>query len=467
MPSILNSLDNVVQALATQQFGLSISQKNVSNVNNPAYTRQDMIYTGDEEEWARSGVAGVSMKAVRDRYIDYSVSMETQAYSQYSVEANALQQIDAVFNGSGDGLQSALSQFFNSFSALSKAPDSLTLRSDVLTSAAGLAQELKRLYAGIQQVQQSQDSALTDAVADVNKITYQIADLNGKIETAQAARSEDEFTLRDSRQQLIEKLSGLVDLSYYEETSGAVAITTQQGGVLVIGDESRAMELRASGTGPSRSVFLDGSDITGTLKSGTLGGLIEMRDNKIPAYLNTLDDLAATVISRVNAQHAVGSDLDGAAGGAFFTPFTQITTGSNAGAASTMTLAITDPSKIAAAGPATLPTATPLPGDNTNAKLLASIGDEKLFASSTSTAGQFYASLVYRIGSDERTAEDGALTQESLVEQLKNQRDSLSGVNLNEEAVNIIKYQKAYQAIARYANVLDTLSGDLLQLLGA
>jgi flagellar hook-associated protein 1 FlgK len=170
--------------------------------------------------------------------------------------------------------------------------------------------------------------------------------------------------------------------------------------------------------------------------------------------------MAATLISRVNEQHAEGSDFNGAPGGDLFAPFVQIIPGSNVGCVRTMSVALTDPKLIAAAD------AGADVGDNTNTQLLAGIGDEKLFAASTETVYQYYARLIYQIGSAENTAEDNITVQNNLLEQLKNQRDASFGVNLDEEAINIIKYQKAYQASARYANVLDALSNEILELLG-
>lgn len=461
MPSIFGGLDIAQQSLAAQQFALSITQKNVSNANRPGYTRQDIVYTDDEAEWARSGVPGISMQAVRDRYVDYSICQETQAKAQYSIESDALQRVDALFNGSGEGLQNALTNFFNSFSALSAAPEDLTLRQKVLSSANALTLEFHRLYGGLQQIQTSQDRALSDAVSEANSLTAQIAELNRKVAVAQGEHSADEFTLRDSRQELLEQLSGLIDLSYYETESGTVTVTTRQGATLVVGDQSNNLELSIAGPGSFQRVMLDDVDITSSLESGKISGLIDVRDNKTAGYLGALDDLAAAVISRVNQVHTGGSDLGGARGGNFFNPFVQPVAGSNAGAASTMTVAITDPEDIAAAelnGEA---------GNNENAKILAGIVDEKLLSGGTESSGEFYKGLIYRIGADEKAADDNSATQESILSQLKNQRDAFSGVNLDAEAVNIIKYQKAYQASARYANVLNGLSDEILQLLGA
>ena len=460
MTSIMSGFNTVQQALAAQQFALSIAQRNVANVNDPNYTRQQVVFTprGGESEY---GVSVVSIQASRDRFLDYSISRELQSLGENAVAYEALQQVDAIFGGSGgEGLQEALSDFFNSFSALSGAPEDISLRQEVLSSANTLAAEFRRAYSAIQQVQASADNSVQYAVAEINSITAQVADLNQRIAVAQQSHSESEPTLRDSRQQLLERLSSLVDVSYFETESGSVTVTTRQGGLLVLENENRELALARSAEGAFLRVQLNGAEITGELESGELGGLVHLRDNILSGYLAALDDMAATVAARVNEQHGQGTDLNGAAGADLFAQFTQITPGSNAGAARAMSVAITDAAQVAAAAAGTGV------GDNTNAKLLAGIGEEKLFGGSTQTATEYYAQLLYRVGTDEKTAKDGVETQTDLVEQLKNQRASTSGVNLDEEAINIIQYQKAYQASSRLANVLDELSADILDLLG-
>ena len=461
MPSILSGFDTVQQALAAQQYALSIAQRNVANANNPAYARQEVLFSPVGQEEATPGIPGVTLRSVRDRFIDYSISQELQSFAEYTVAYDALERINAVFGGNaGQDLQQAISDFFNSFGSLASAPEDPALRQQVLESANTLTREFHRVYGDIQQVQTSQDHALTYAVEEINSLTARIADLNEKVVTAKALGSEDEFVFRDARQQLIEELSGLVDISFFETETGSLTLTTRQGDLIVLEAQNRSFKLGPMVSGPFRGVFLDGNDITASIESGKLGGLVDARDNKIAGYLNALDDMAAAIISRVNEQHALGWDLDGLSGGDFFQPFTPPGPGSNEGAARIINVALTDPRRIAAAEAGTGA------GNNVNAKRIADIVEENLFTSSTETVSQFYARLIFRIGSDGNAAEAGMLTQKSVLEQLKNQRDAFSGVNLDEEAISIVKYQKAYQASARYANILDALSDEILQLLG-
>jgi flagellar hook-associated protein 1 FlgK len=171
--------------------------------------------------------------------------------------------------------------------------------------------------------------------------------------------------------------------------------------------------------------------------------------------------MAAGLIERVNAQHALGSDLNGDPGGDFFTPFVQPWLGNNSGAAHSISVAISDPQLIAAAESGAGV------GSNANARLLAGIKDETLFLPDNFTIDQFYGSLLASVGSDYQSADDGLKTQGQILLQLQNQRDSLRGVNLDEEAVNLVKFQKAYEASARLAQVWSSLADEVINLLGA
>jgi flagellar hook-associated protein 1 FlgK len=458
MTSILSGLDAVQQALAAQQFALSVTQENVANVNDPSYTREIAVFEPDQYE-GTSGVGQVSIQAARNGYLDSSISQELQESGKQNAMSAALQQVDAVFSGTtGQGLQQAISDFFNSFSSLSTAPEDLNLRQQVLSTAQALTSEFHQIYAGIQQVQSSQNGELASTVNEINSITAQIADMNTSVAAAQGANSSDQYQLIDSRQQLIEQLSSLTDLSYFQTESGSITVTTRQGGLLVAGNESHDLQL-VPGADGSSSIQLDGVDITSSLSSGQLGGILNAQGN-IASYLNTLDDMAATITFAVNSQHWLGTDLDGNAGGDFFTPFTQPVPGSNTGAARSMSVALSDPREIAAAaaGSAT--------GDNENSIALAAIQDQALFSGSTETASQFYASLLSQIGSDEQAAEDGASVQSSVLDQLNNQRAAATGVSLDEEATNMIKYQQAYEASAQFAQVLNSLSQDIINMMG-
>jgi len=465
MPTILSGLDIALRALNAQQLGLEITQRNVANASTPGYTKLRVSFepatgSGMDSSQAVAGIEAATVDSFRNSFVEYNISQELQGQGEQQAAFDALQQVEALFTDkSGQGLQSALSDFFNSFSSLSNAPEDPALRQQVLLKAGGLTREFGRLYDRLQRVQLQQNQIVYDTAEEINSIASKIARMNTDIFSVQGSQTGDESAALDDRQRLLDHLSELVDISYFEDSSGTVTVETKQGALLVAGAQSKALEIAPSPQTGFYDVMQDGVDITSTIQSGKLAGALKVRDTTIPAYLKSLDDMAAALITDVNLQHASGSDLNGDQGGDFFTPFVQPPPGgSNAGAARSISVAITDPNKIAAAGPGGGP------GSNSNALLLAAIKDD--LPSLGESADQFYAKLVFQVGSDSKSADDGLQTQKNLVQQLQNQRDSFSGVSLDEEAVNIIKYQKAYQASARFVTVLDTLIDDILRILG-
>jgi flagellar hook-associated protein 1 FlgK len=465
--SIFSSLGIAREALYAQQVGLDITQNNIANVNTPGYTRQradfvpgGMATPGNLQ--SGSGVQVASIVSYRDRLYDQRVNNELQRQGEYGASFSALQQVEALFNDSANsGLQSAIAAFFNSFSSLANAPENASLREQVLANGEQLGSKFRQSYEHVQEVQSQLDREVAETVSQINTITANIARLNAEVSATRGANS-NASNLEDQRQELIDQLAGLVDISYYTDTgSGNISITTRQGALLVAGNRSNPWQAVRSLAGPFLQVHdASGTDITSAIQSGKLGGLLKTRDTNIPSYLSALDDLAAAIISRVNAQHASGSDLNGAAGGDFFVPFAPVTPGSNQGAARAIEVAITDPAEIAAAS------SGGGPGSNANAQSLAGIQNELLLSGNTATLSQFYSNLVFNIGLDAKNAGDNLEVENRLVTQLQNQRDSVSGVSLDEEAINIMRYQKAYEASARLISVIDTLSDDLLRIIG-
>jgi flagellar hook-associated protein 1 FlgK len=462
MSSLFASLGIARQALQAQQIGLDVTQNNIANVNTEGYARQrlnlipgDSVF--DNMYQVGMGVRLGSIDSYRSKFLDKRVNDELQSQGEFDASSAALQQVEAIFNeGQGTGLQSALSAFFNSFSTLAATPEDISLRQQLLASGEDLCAQVRHAYEQLQSIQYQQNATIAESVAEINEIAASIARLNVEVEAAQGANT-NETTLRDQRQTLLDKLAKLTDLSYFESDLGGITVISRQGTLIVMGDRSNPWSASVSGT--TSSVFAEGGDITASITSGALGGLLGVQE-VIGGYLTSLDDMAAAVITRVNQQHALGSDLDGVSGGDFFTPFTSPVPGSNQGAARALEVAITDPRLIAAAA------AGSGPGSNTNALALANIKDEK-FLPGGADVDEYYSHFVFQIGLDAGIALDNLETRKSLLTQLQNQRDAVTSVDLDEEAINILRYQKAYQANARFIGILDDLTEELVNLLGA
>jgi len=465
MASILDGLNIAKLALSAQQYAMNVTQRNTVNVNNPGYTRQDVIFTDltVPSNWAASITPGVDIWAVRNSYLDQSISYELPALGENLVKYNSLREIDAIFQGTGGGgLGSSIAEFFDSFTELSSNPTNAALRWQVISRAETMSRDFHRIYTEIQHVQSSANLHVISGIEDVNNLTARIADLNGRIESAVTlGQKETEYALRDERQERMEELQSKLGVLYFETEHGSYTVTTMYGDALVLGKTSYNLTFGDSSNPDSQfpDIYLGNKNITSiynatskettVMLSGEIGGYLKVRDELIPGYLNQLDEMAEIIIDKVNAQHNLGVGIDDppSTSNDFFKAFTSAR---NIEISADI---LNDPNKIAAA----------LSGyglaDNQNAKLLAQIGIDEKF-------GEKYAELIYVIGSDQKTAKVTGENQQNLLGQLLGQRNAESSVSLNEEAINLIKFQRAYQASSRIVTVLNTLSAEILNFVG-
>jgi flagellar hook-associated protein 1 FlgK len=193
-----------------------------------------------------------------------------------------------------------------------------------------------------------------------------------------------------------------------------------------------------------------GADITAELRGGRIAGALQARDVSIPDYLTRLDTVAYEMVNQVNALHRTGFDQLGNTNQNFFTPLASAT-----GAARLIEVdpaVAADGRRIAAAG-------VNEAGDNAVAKSLTNLRDARVLEGNSATLVDGWSHLAYRVGRDSRAAQDGLEAQSAIVAQIDALRDSVSGVSLDEEAVQMIKFQRAYEANARYFSTInDTLS---------
>ena len=256
---------------------------------------------------------------------------------------------------------------------------------------------------------------------------------------------------------LVRQLSEIVDIDVLQRADGGVDITIGNGRALVIGENG--YQLQASVVGGVNHVLAAGVDVTAELSAGKIGGLIYARDVLLPGYQTDLDTLAYEVANNVNALHAAGVGGDGLTGRNLFT-FTPAIVGS-AGAAGALTVDPTvagNPNFVAAAGPG-----APV-GDNATARDIAALRHAKVVGG-TATLHDTWGQLVYRVGRDSQTAKNEQHSREEIVTQVDALRDQVSGVSLDEEAVNLVKFQKAYEANARFFRAIDSTLDALLGIL--
>ncbi len=455
------------KTLMVQQRGLHVTGNNIANVNTPGYSRQRLNMTADipidtGNGPVGSGVTANQIERVYDRFLGVQINNETQSLGQWEAHRDALESVEVVFNESGGyGLNRVMSEFWNAWQDLANNPSGSVERKVLLAKSEMLAKTFSRNYQDLKDIQRDIDSNIEGAVGEINRLSKNIADLNQKITQMESlGHAANEF--RDQRDLVLKELSKLIDIDSYENASGGVAVSVGSGQPLVQGSHTYDLSTQANASGHQDVTWLDGSGntliINNNVSKGKLKGWLDARDVDIENSISQLDTLAQTLMVEVNTLHAAGYGLDGSTGNDFFTG------AATAAGIQVNPLIAGDTNLIAAAEGFNLVPGDK-PGDNGNAIAIANLQEALTMNGNTTTFGAFYDSLVSDTGLAVQQAASHYDYQSQIVLQVENYRESISGVSIDEETVNLIKYQKAYQAAAKLINTADEMMETVLAMI--
>ncbi len=487
MGTISSAFTVISGALDADQSALSIVAGNVANANTPGYTEQKPTWQENSPVIINgatygTGVTETGAISVRDRVLLERLDQQQQLASASSARLQALQNIQTLFtpdSGSSSSqagdIGSDISSFFNSFSSLEANPTSNALRQQVLSTAKVLAGDISNAAASLNQQRAALNQETSGVASQVNALTSSIAQLNQQIQST--SPNSDAGTLEDQRQQDLSKLSQLIGINQISTENNGLTITATSGQTLVA--EGVSFPLTTGTVNGETDFFLGSTDVTAQLQTGggQLGGYLTARDQDIPTVLNSLDQLAFSITTEVNVQNKAGTDLYGDTGATGVNIFAQPAV--EAGSAASMSVSMTDPNQIAAAGAS----AGAQSGDNSNSFALANLGtltDPPILSGlalpngTTLSAGQtllsnltpsnFYSGMVTTLGSTVSQVQTESTAQNASVTQLQSQNNALSQVNLNDEASALTTLERSYQAASQVFAILNTVMASALNI---
>jgi flagellar hook-associated protein 1 FlgK len=429
-----------LSGLEAAQAAIDTTGENISNANTAGYTRQ-VVNTAESSSLQipqvsqqgasadlGTGVDITSISRIRNEFLDIQYRAQNSQTSAANTNSSALQQAQTALSDSPtSGVASEMDKFYSDWSALASNPTSSAAQQQVISDGQTLVSTLNSTYQQMQTVQSQAGQQLSQLTGvpsgQVNQDLTQIATLNGQITTAtQAGQSPND--LLDQRDNLLDNLSGLAQISVTPDSNN-------DGGVVVALANAPTTPL-VSGTTVTWPQTVSAS--TG----GQLGALAGLADTSssgtVQPYLDSLAQVASSLTTAVNALQPSSPFFTGTLGSTT-TPLAVSATASSIQTSSSST-----------SGP----------------DLAQSIGD--LTGGSTDQA---YASFVAQIGGGVQAAESTQTTAQSVLTAVSNQRQSVSGVSLDEEMTNLINFQQSYQASARVMNAIDTALNDLITTVGS
>jgi len=460
--------------LFASQRALTVTGHNIANANTPGYSRQRVeivqslptVLPGGQGMLG-SGVDTQHISNIRNEFLDYKYWSENQSYGEWNARSGVLETIETIVNEPTDsGIRTVMDQYFAALQELSTKPEDLTVRALVRERGIALSETINLMGSQLEKLQSDLDFEIKTVVDEINGYADQLAKLNEQIFRYELGGNKAN-DLRDQRTLVLDKLSELVPVDAYEDSQGRMQVMLK-GKLLVshITANHLTTEQRAYGDKNNESdvenlsdvVWADGSAFIAD--GGKLRGLLDMRDSSsdnnkgVPYYLEKLNHFAKTFAEQVNSIHREGYGIDGTTGIDFF-EMDETATSLKVSEAIDLDL-----NAIAASS-----TYAGLPGDGSNALKMNQLKDDaNMFA--WGKPGDFMKSLIANLGVDAQQAIRVSSNQSALLEQTDINRQSVSGVSLDEEMANMVKFQHAYNANARMITTIDEMIDVLVNKMG-
>jgi flagellar hook-associated protein 1 FlgK len=479
MAGISQILETARRAMLAQQYNLAVTGHNIANAGTAGYSRQraELVTAGALSTQAGllgTGVMVQSVSRLHDNFIDQQIRACSSSLGTASADYRILSQIEAMFNEPSDSsLSSVMGEFFSAWQGLSTSPEDPVSRSAVMAEGKNVAAAFHRLNNELTTLRSSQRDDLNSRIDQINTLTGDISTLNSKISAA-IAGGQSPNDLQDLRDTKLEALAALADIQVSDDGRGSKVVSL---GGTVIADNGAAIQLRlGQGTAATisgstfdqlRIVTAQGQEVR--FSGGEAGAILTSYNSTIPDALGRLDRMAEALVSEVNSHHATGY-------GTQHPPQTGINFFMGTSAA-TIALDLTDTSGGAAAGSApsmdniAASSLASAAGNNAIALLIAgTFGRTGITGSGGTTLlegmslSQYYNVTVTRIASSLNAAASQEESQDLVMTQLSEQRDAVSGVSLDEEMTNLIKFQRAFDAAAQLVSTVDEMFESILNM---
>ncbi|HHX01620.1 MAG TPA: flagellar hook-associated protein FlgK [Firmicutes bacterium] len=481
MRATFSGIEIARRALQAQQLSLDTVGQNIANANTPGYSRQVAVHTASRpypvpqfthnpiNGMLGTGVEIARLSRMRDEFIEMRLRQEQHNLNYWEMISDGLEQVELIYNEpSENGIHHALELFWDAWQELSINPHSEAVRSVVLQRGEVVASAINHVRYQLGKLRDNYNDLVAVKVDEINSYAERIAELNRDIVKVIASGYQPN-DLMDQRDQLLQELSEIANIEVVVDKFGAVSVSIS-GATLVQRTEVFKLDVRPAATASVPpydrvEVIWEGSNVLAEIRGGELAGILDFRDRFVQDYIHDLNQWTADLMNTVNDIHRQGVDLNGSPGQAFFIP---------AHAVDPVT-ADQDPSlhiKVGLQHPAQI-AASALVDDNGDVVVgngeialeLAQLRHTPIDHAGN-TIGSYFNAIVSKIGVDALEGNSMVNNGDALINHLENMREAVSGVNLDEEMADMIRFQHAYAAAARMMTTMDQVLEIIVNRLG-
>lgn len=448
-------MDNSLSALLAAQAGMATSGHNIANAHTPGFNRQDVIFSTRRPEIMAYGAIGrgvevMGIRRIQDEFLLGNMRAQTSRLHSYAAVDSALYDIEGILGSvDNDHLGDALNNFFDAWNDLAQPPFNDSLKLNVVSQAETLVADFRAIDAALVRLQSDLELRIQSEVENLNHLLSDIGELNRQVMAAET-NGQPANDLRDQRDLKINQLSELAEVSVLEREDGSKDIILA-GRTMVARDRVTLFEgvYRPDGDGYTFAVVTEGNQQDVALSPGMLEGLLAARDVHVRGAREQLDSVARQLISEVNDLHTQGLTAGGR-GVMFFTGDSMHNIGINQ--------AILDNESLVATG------TTGNSADNDIALAIADLGRSSTFGPGRKSVNESYRSVVMDVAGNRGSFEFMVENQQSVVASLNARMASVSGVSLDEEGANLVRYQNSYNAAAKVIATVQEMYDTLLNI---
>lgn len=444
--------DIAQRSLGTYQRALDVTSHNIANASNPNYSRQRANFATEIPEinagmiWG-TGVRLENIGRIRNQLTESQILNNNPKFSFNDKSSYLLGQVENTFSEPSElGLSSLIDDFMNSWSQLSSSPNSIPLRNNVIYSAQKMGAKVDNLNESFDIIKSDIVAEFKSTITQINDHLDQIKNLNTKIfEAGGSGVSPNDFL--DERDRLINELSKLtnINVTYNDNNIATVSI----GGVFAA-DGTSSVNFEAFEKEGELFLRSQNSMNLAALTGGEMYALKDVYSNKIPSYKDQLDNVVHAIKSEVNQLHSSGFSIDNP-------PLTGINffDENHEDRLVVNSTILNDPYKIAVSSDGSS-------GNGDLALSIYEISNKKVI--NNLSISEAYSTLISGIGNHKQSADKMAATDKLVLEQLELQKASYSGVSIDEEMANVIKFQRSYDASAKLIRVADEMLDTLINM---
>jgi flagellar hook-associated protein 1 FlgK len=444
------------RALRAFQRQLDTTGHNIANVNTKGYSRQtvDLVSTDPSQTImgkllnVGTGVNIASINRLKDQLLEARKLSVQGDQGRYETNLSNLEKVQATFlDVDGKGVSNSLDYFFNSWSALGSNPTSMAAKQQVQFAGSDLAKKVRNSFENLDSQANSQEKLIERTLTDIQALADKVAELNINIKKDMAAGGSPN-DMMDKRDEALSELSKLINIHTSQSPDGTLSVFM---GSFALVDQVGSRPFPTTYDAATSTVSKDG--LTWPITGGKLKGLFE-NVTQLNAFKGSMDTFANQLRNLVNTIHEGGLS-NGATGRNFFNDSSPQT------GARDFDL---DPGILTNASLIATGT-TSAKGDGSIALALSDLRNSAQAGLGNQTIGNFFSSFLGVVGSAVNTAKNNVETSYALTEQVDQQIQETSGVNLDDEMADMLKFQRSYQAAAKVLTMMDQNVGDLIDML--